>query len=219
MRRNTWWTVLLIVALAASAAMAEEKAPAAKGPASPLDRFTPEQRAKLQAGEAVFEHVEEKGKDGQTGGHAQSSILINAPIETCWKILLDYEKQQEYIPRKTVSKIVKQEGKIAYVEKEFDFYVTKVRYTMKYTLDEANHRLNFEIAPEYPHDLKDSAGYYGFEKVSDKATLLTYVVLKVDTGVKVPQMVQEYLTSRDLPAVVVNIKKRVESGGTWTKKE
>jgi hypothetical protein len=163
--------------------------------------------------------VEEKGTDNQTRGHGQSAVLINAPVETCWKIFLEFDKQQLYIPRKTRSELLKREGNIAYVLKEFDFYVIKIQYTMKYTIDDVNHKLNFELAKEYPHDLQDSAGYYWFEAYTPEQTLLTYAALKVDTGVKVPGFVQDYLTSRDLPDVVRNIKKRIESGGTWTKEK
>ncbi len=196
-----------------------EKEAGAAAEESPLARFTPEQKEKLLAGEAIYEHVEEKGEDGKLHGHGQSSALIDAPIDEAFKIFCQYDKHQLYFPRKTKSDVVKTEGEVSWVHKEFDFSLITIEYTVKYVKDEKNHRVDFEMDPSYPHDLKDTAGYFHFEKVDEKKTLITYAATKVETGLKVPSMVQNYLTSKDLPTVVINIKKRIESGGTWTKED
>ena len=201
--------VFLVVSI--SPLYGEEKAQ------SPLDRFTPEQRAKLLAGEAVFEHVQSKAPDGTQQGHAQSSALVAAPVESCFKIFTDYNKQQLFFPRKKTSQVKKTEGSKVWVYKQFDFYLVTVEYTVVYTVDAAGHRIDFQMDPAYPHDLEDTAGYFLFEPVDEKRALFTYAATKVETGLKVPKFIQEYLTSRDLPAVVLNVKKRIESGGTWTK--
>ena len=185
--------------------------------ASPLDRFSAEQRQKLLAGEPVYQLVETKAPDGTTSGHGESYIIINAPVEQCWKIFTEFDKMQEYIPRKTKSVVVSRSGNHAVVDKEFDFYLVTIKYTMLYTIDPEAHRLDFKMDQSRPHDLKDTEGYYQFVKLDDKQTLFIYAATKVDTGLKAPAFIQDYLSSRDLPAVAGNVKKRIESGGTWTK--
>jgi len=184
---------------------------------SPLDRFTAEERQKLEKGEAVFKHVQTKSDDGETRGHGESAAIINKPIDQCWKILLEYDKMHLYFPRKTKSEVVEKEGNRVAVYKEFSFYVTSIKYTMDYFVDADAHRIDYKINKKYPSDIKDTEGIFLFEKVDEKRTLFTYAVLKLDTGVKVPGFIQEYITSKDLPAVVLNVKKRIESGGKWTK--
>jgi hypothetical protein len=103
------------------------------------------------------------------------------------------------------------------VHKVFKFYVVKVEYTVLCTIDRKNRRVDFQLDPEYKHDLEDTAGYFLFEPVDDKTTLFTYAATKVQPRLKVPFSIQNYLTARDLPDVVANVKMRIESGGTWTK--
>jgi hypothetical protein len=200
--------VVIAVFVLSSSAFAEK---------SPLDRFTPEQLKKLNAGEAVFEHKEQKGDDGKLHGFGQSTIIINKPVKECFKIFSEYNKQHLYFPRKKNSEIVKAWENKALVKKEFDFYVTSIEYTVLYTADEKNHRVDFEMDKNYPHDIEDTAGYFVFFKIDDKRTLFTYAATKVETGVKVPGFIKDYITSKDLPTVVINVKKRVESGGKWKK--
>lgn len=201
--------VLAAVLLAFFRAGAEEK--------SPLDRFSAEQRQKLLAGEAVYEQVKTQGPDGKTQGHGESYVIIAAPIAECWKIFTRFNEMQLYFPRKKVSEVIESKPDRAVVKKVFDFYVIEMQYTMDYKIDEKNHRIEFSLDKNYPHDLEDSAGFFLFEKIDDQRTLFSYAATKVDTGVKVPEFISDYLTSRDLPAVAANVKKRIESGGKWTK--
>lgn len=204
-----------LLALALSAASGGGDAPAK----SPLDRFSAEERAKLTAGEAIYRHVEKKGEDGQTSGHAESVALIKAPVDRCFSIFTEFDKQELYFPRKTKSEVLKQEGNRFWVQKEFWFYVISVEYVVIYTKDEKAHRVDFEMDKAYPHDLEDTAGYFQFEAVDANTSLFTYAATRVETGLKVPNFIREYITSRDLPAVVINVKKRIESGGTWVKED
>ena len=74
---------------------------------SPLDRFSPEQQAKVKAGEAVYQHVQSEGKDGKTTGHGESYVLINKPADECFRVFLEFDKRQLYFPRKKASEVVK----------------------------------------------------------------------------------------------------------------
>ena len=56
-------------------------------------------------------------------------------------------------------------------------------------------------------------------KVDDKRCLFIYGLTKGEIGVPVPEFIKKYATSKDLPNIVLSVKKRVESGGTWQKDE
>jgi hypothetical protein len=192
---------------------------AAYGEGSPLDRFSAEERRKLEKGEPVYRHVKSEGTDGKVHGHGEAYAIMNAPVEQCWKIFTEFDKHQLYFPRKKKSEVVKSEGNKYWVYKQFEFYMVTIEYTTLYTVDEKAHRVDYDMDESYPHDLEETVGYFQFEKLDDKRTLFIYAATKVETGLKVPGFVQDYLTSRDLPAVVLNVKKRMESGGEWTKED
>ena len=189
-------------------------APPPARPPGPLARFSAEQRARLLAGEAVFEYRQ----TGEGRGHGQATILINAPLETCFTIFSALDRQSQYFPRKTKSEIVERQGNRILLRNEFDFYLARIEYYSLYTVDPRRHRFDFELDQSYPHNVDESAGYFQFEAVDERRTLFTYAATKLDVGVAVPDFIKQYLTSRDLPALAVNVKKRIESGGQWTDK-
>jgi len=180
-------------------------------------RFTAKERKRLEAGDAIYQYVQSKGEDGMTHGHARSSAVINAPLDRCFKIFCEFDQHHLYFPRKIKSEIIKTRGNESLVHNEFDFYLVTVEYTSRFTVDTKIRRVDYDMDPDYEHDIEDTEGYFHFEKIDDTRTLFTYAATKVDTGLKVPGFVMEYLTSRDLPNVVLNVKKRIESGGQWTK--
>lgn len=57
----------------------------------------------------VFEYVIED-TDGVIEGYGKASVLIDSPIDECWKIFLDFDKQYEYLPRMTKSEVIGSEG-------------------------------------------------------------------------------------------------------------
>jgi len=186
-----------------------------------LARFSPENREKLLAGEAIFEHVVTQSPDGKTGGHGRGAVLINRPVEECFRIFLDLDKQYLYFPRMTVSRVLEREGERARMYKELDFTVVTVKYTHLLTIVPEDFRVDFITDPRGKNSIKLSAGFFRFEKVDEKTSLLTYEMTRLEIGVKVPGFIRNYLSlrlsARDLPPIVTNIKKRIESGGTWVK--
>ncbi|HUT53474.1 MAG TPA: hypothetical protein VM658_08795 [bacterium] len=184
----------------------------------PLARFTAEQKQKLLAGEPVYIYTETSAPGGSGKGFGQAFIIINAPVETCFKIFGELGKQHEYFPRKTKSEVVKSEGNHTLVHNEFDFYLAAIEYYSLYTIDADGHRFDFEMDKSHPHNVEESAGYFVFEKIDGRRTLFTYAATRLDVGVSVPGFIKELIVSRDLPAQAVNVKKRIESGGKWKDK-
>jgi hypothetical protein len=101
--------------------------------------------------------------------------------------------------------------------KELDFVVTVVKYTHILTIVPEDHRVDFVTDPKGENSVKLSAGFFRFEKVDEKTSLIFYEMTKLEFGFKVPGFIKTYLSSKDLPQIVLNIKKRIESGGTWVK--
>jgi len=181
------------------------------------DKLTEKEKNKLLQGEVIYQSVKSTDAEDRLSGYGQSLAVVNAPIEKCWEIFTQYEQQQEYFPRKTLSRVIDQKPGLVLVQKEFKFYWAKIKYVNQYKIDPKNFRIDFQIDQTYPHDLKDSAGFFLFEKISPDTTLFIYAVTKLDTGIKTPQFIQNYIQKRDLPAVAENVRKRIESNGTWKK--
>lgn len=206
----------LVHFLYSSPGFSQERSSGVRGKeGSALDRFSEEQRQKLDSGEVVFEYVIENA-EGVTEGYGKANILINSPIDECWKIFLEFSKQYEYLPRMTKSRVTESEGDRRTIYKELDFRVYTYTYTHILTVNNKEHRVDFQDA-KYEYKPENTKGYFGFEEVDKNTTLFTYVLLKLDLGFNVPYFIKKYLTSKDLPGIAEAVKKRIESGGAWQK--
>lgn len=186
---------------------------------SPLSGFSKEERDKLLKGEPVYQHLKKENEKGEIEGYGQSAIIINQPADKSFQIFCEFDKHQLYFPRKKKSEVIKSWDNKALVHKVFGFYVVDVEYTVLYTVDPEKRRVDYKLDKDYPHDLEEVEGFFRFEKIDEKRTLFIYAATKVETGLKVPGFIQDYLTSRDLPQVARSVKKRVESGGKWQKED
>lgn len=184
-----------------------------------LDRFSREQREKLRAGEVVFESINYDGKEKEQDGigRGQAYIIVNKPVELCWAIMTRFEKKKEYFPRVVISEVVKKKEDRVWVREVLDFGVANIEYVLVQKMNPKNHRVDYYLDPEYPHDIADTRGFWYWEKINDQSSLLTYSVTRLDVGIPVPQFIVNALSSRDLPGIAQNLKKRIESNGTWKK--
>jgi hypothetical protein len=184
---------------------------------NPLDRFNDEQKSKLLNNEAVMEYVIDDFGEQGSKAYGRAVVLVNAPAEDGYKIFCDFEKEYLYFPRMTVSRVLDTKGDVSRVYKELDFTIMTVKYTHFMTRNDKNFRVDFEKDPDGVNDFKESAGYFQFEKIDDKRCLFVYGLTKGEIGVPVPEFIKNYALSKDLPNIVLSVKKRVESGATWEK--
>ncbi len=185
---------------------------------SVLDRFSPEQQQKLLTGDVIFEYIEYKDPEKKGIGYGQAYAIINKPIEVCYKILCDFEKKFQFYPRITKSDIIKTEKNKIWLQERLDFRVAKIDSVVIEEMTPEHYRVDFYMDKTYPNDLKDTRGHWYFEKIDTQKSLLIYAVTKANVGFPVPKFILKALSERDLPGVVKNAKKRIESNGTWTKK-
>jgi len=208
------WVVLVF--LLSAAVLRAEPAPGKVPAENALDRLTPEQQKKLLAGEEVYEPRLEDAA-GEAGFTAAAMIIINAPVEQCFDMFCDFEKQYLYFPQISKSSVRSRSQDRVVIQKELDYRVVKIRYTHILTIDPQNHRVGFVTDPKGVNDVKFSKGFFQFQPIDDNRTLFTYGMVKLDPGIRVPQFIRKYMISRDLPKMAVNLKKWIESDGKWKK--
>ena len=215
--RTRFILVLILAAIfCPRQAMVETKGNSGDGQANgPLSRFNYQQLKKLRAGEPVCVFKVDSGESENMPGYGQCSIIFNAPIKKCFEILSNIENQVHYAPGKKKSKVVSKNGDKLLVDNEYRFYGATISYHSIYTLDEKTHRLGWEIDKSRPHDLDENSGCFQLEKIDEETTLLTYGATRFDIGFSIPKFIKESLLGRSVPAMVINIKKYIESNGEW----
>ncbi len=137
---------------------------------------------------------------------ASRSIVFHAPIEKCFAVISDYERYPEFLPE--VKRIRTSNRRGAEVDVQYEAEVVKI---IKYTVhmhEEKPTRVNWTfIDGEF---MKDNRGGWVLVAQAPDRTHATYNI-EVQVGMLVPKTVINVLVDTQLPKLLENFKKRIES--------
>ncbi|MDX2009081.1 MAG: SRPBCC family protein [Myxococcaceae bacterium] len=137
---------------------------------------------------------------------ASRSIVFNASPEKCFEVISDYERYPEFLPE--VRKIRTSNRKGNEVDVQYEAEVVKV---IKYTVhmrEEKPSRVSWTfIDGEF---MKDNRGGWVLEDGGNGTTKATYNI-EVTVGPLVPKTILNALVDSQLPKLLENFKKRIES--------
>jgi coenzyme Q-binding protein COQ10 len=137
---------------------------------------------------------------------ATKSIVIDAPIETVFDAIKDYEKYPEYLPEVKSVKLGKRNGNEVEVH-----YEVEVMKRIKYAVlmkEERPTKLSWSFING--EMMKDNKGSWLFEPAGEGKTKATYNV-EMALGALVPKTIVNSLAEASLPKMLEATKKRVES--------
>ena len=137
---------------------------------------------------------------------ATRSIVFNAPIEKCFEIISDYERYPDFLPE--VKKIRTSNRRGAEVDVHYEAEVVKViKYTVHMKEEKPNKVSWSFIDGEF---MKDNKGGWVLEDAGNGTTKATYNV-EIALGAFVPKALVTALADTQLPTLLANFKKRIES--------
>ena len=172
--------------------------------------------SKATAGEVVVKGEVYKTPDGKDAARGKAWVVIAGSPDVCWDTLYRYEEAPQFLPRlKKVTISVKTPQKMD-MEQDIKVVLSTYHYGLNFVLDKPRYTATWALDQTKKNDIKDTSGAWIFHPLPDGNTLLEYAV-SVDSGLAVPQFISDYLTKKDLPEVLLAFKRRVESGGKWTK--
>ena len=135
---------------------------------------------------------------------ASRSILIDAPIETVFGIITDYEKYPEFLSEvKAVRVSERREGE-AVVQYEVSILKT-IRYTLKHK-EEKPRRVSWSLVEG--ELMRENQGSWLLEP-QGKQTRATYSI-EMTLGPLVPKAIVNALVDSSLPKMLESFKKRAE---------
>jgi len=182
-----------------------------------MSEYTPSEWKKIKTGEILISEKQRDNPDGSQSLLFVAKGYINAPREEVWKALRDYNHFYEFFPNVRETKIVKKEGETYWVDYMTKVLVMEVRYTLRFEGIEKYKRIESKLDKERPHDIRDSYSSWLLEDAPEgSGTVVTFTNF-VDTGIPAPVAIARRAAKSSLPNVLVNVRKRVESGGKWKK--
>ncbi|MCA2979703.1 MAG: SRPBCC family protein [Myxococcaceae bacterium] len=137
---------------------------------------------------------------------ASRSIVFNAPMEKCFEVISDYERYPEFLPE--VRKIRTSNRKGNEVDVQYEAEVVKViKYTVHMREEKPSRVAWTFIDGEF---MKDNRGGWVLEDGGNGTTKATYSI-EVTVGPLVPKTILNALVDSELPRLLENFKKRIES--------
>jgi len=189
------------------------------------------EQARLERGEVVASRNRAGG--GILSGTAR--VIVAAPVERVWAVLLDHSSFAEYMPRYLVSDMVGQDiadrcraqgwgraelaraaavhrltewpGDTVYVYNVLDmpFPVADRWYLLEMVRDDASHTIQWNMVAG---NMKVNYGGWVLEPADADRTLVTYTTCS-DPGISLPNFVLDIGLKSALPGVVAGLRKRV----------
>jgi hypothetical protein len=171
--------------------------------------------AKAQAGDVPTHSESFASPSGKAQGRGVGAILIQRPVAEVYRTLARFDDRPEYIPRLKEIRVLGEAGGRVRVLQIVDVGITTGRTTLWYELNEAEHTIAWQLdASATDNSVVAVEGDYRMLELGPNTTLLGYRT-HLDTGLRIPQLLQSHLQKRAVPDLLRAIKRRVESGGTW----
>lgn len=178
--------------------------------------LTPQNMEKLSKGEVVLVSQSYKDNKGKMRAKGAAIVVVNRPPEDVWQVLPDFTGYPEFMPRMISAKPYMNDGNAVGVEFQLKVVFRKITYSILHSIDREKGVLTLRLDHSRKNDIADTSGIWIVKSYGTGKTILSHSVI-LDSGLAVPTAIEDYLTKRDLPNVVVAVKKRVESDGTFKK--
>ena len=137
---------------------------------------------------------------------AVREIVINAPLERVYKLIIDYEKYREFNPELRSVKILQRNGPATDVEYEIELVATSIKYSVRIKEEPPNRVSWTFIKGEY---MKDNHGSWQLQALSPTQTKAIYT-LELAVGFMVPKAIVTKLAETQLPKMLEAFKAAAE---------
>ena len=135
----------------------------------------------------------------------EKKTVINATPEKCYQVIADLERYPEFVSDMQLAKILKRDGEKIKAE-----FTVKIIKQISYTLDligVPGKSFDWKLVKGF---MKKNDGAWRLKDLGDGTTEATYAV-DVEFGLLVPSSVMKMLQENQLPKMLDEFKKRIES--------
>lgn len=140
---------------------------------------------------------------------AAQTTLVNAPIDRCWNIVLDFERYPEWAKdvKESVVRARDDQGRASRVEFRASALGRSTHYTLEYDYSEAPARLSWRLVDG--DIMRALNGAYSFVEVEGGTQV--FYELDIELVVPLPGFVKRRAEARILVEAVKELKARAES--------
>lgn len=141
-------------------------------------------------------------------------VIFDQPRSRVMRLLAQTARQQEFRPEldgvETLEKT--QDGVVD--EHRLKILFVRIQYRLRNHFDYEQSRMWWELDPRFESSVRDLRGFWELYELEQERTLGRFGS-RVDLGPALPSWLQDYATRKNVPATVDNIRRWIDSGGTY----
>lgn len=179
--------------------------------------LTADELTRMEKGGVVVKTETYPTGHGTRGAGITAYCVINKPPDAAWAVMLNYHKFDEFMPRLERVEILEKTENTMKVTETVRVPLGAISYTLDLVFKPAQTTVSWALDKSRQHDIADTFGAWEFLPYSQGKTILRYTTT-LDSGLFVPRFLEDFLIRNDLPDVLLSLKRRTESDGTWKKK-
>ncbi len=180
---------------------------AARPPVQPFLGFTHAERRELGAGGMVTRPIQWEPSEEVRLVGGVSYVVVHAPPEVVLRVLGDYARLKQVLPRTRRSKIVERRDGRAVVELEQGTSLVSATYSV--VLERQGSTVRFWMDQTRPHGIQDTWGFFRAEPLDGRRSLVTVAAL-VDLGPGLARLLFEERVQRMILGTSDRLRTHVE---------
>ena len=137
----------------------------------------------------------------------QQQVVINAPIERVFDVIVDYERYPEFLPEMKAVEVLSRNDGVVIVRFELELIMRFV-YTLR-LLEDAPHSVRWSL--EEAKIMSSNAGGWQLESLGPNSTRASYRIDVKLLGL-IPSSVSNRISGITLPHTLARFKARAEGG-------
>lgn len=178
------------------------------------ETLSPEMQKTLKEEGQSLWGEQKQDKTGSYAGYIKAIAIFKQPKARVWELMVVPTMQPKYLPRLTNAKTVDKPDFGELVEFKLKVAFSKfVFYTRHWFYPEYS-RVEWALDPKKESDIAVQEGYWQLYALDANTTIGEYGT-KVDTGVAVPQFIQDYLAKKDIPTALTAFRAYMDSDGKF----
>ena len=178
--------------------------------------LTADELARMEHGGVVVKAETSPAGDDARAARIKAYCVVNKPPAAVWAVMLNYQTFHEFMPRLERVEVLEKTKDAMKVTQTVRGPLGLIRYTLDLTFKRAQRTVSWALDKSRKHDIADTFGAWEFLPYRQGKTIVRYTTT-VDSGIAVPRFVEDFLIKKDLPEVLLSMRRRTESGGTWKK--
>lgn len=193
-------------------------APAQPPPSNPpatgeeiVASLAPELAERLQQEKVVM--LQEFDEEQAYGGMIHALVLFERPRNEVIRLLIQSPRQKEFRPELREARLVQEFEGGQVVHYEIRMMLMTVEYRSRHTWNFETGEVWWSLDPDYDNDLAALEGHWEVFSLGPERSVARFGT-RIDVGA-LPGFLQDYASRRKLPEAMHNVRKWIDSGGTF----